>query len=54
MKINNLQQPTSFHVSYLTGFRGSLFTRNLAELVKREDFVLESEYLQTVLVIVPK
>lgn len=35
-------------------FRGSLFTRNLTELVKREDFVLDSEYLQTLLVVVPK
>lgn len=33
---------------------GSLFTRNLTELVKREDFVLDSEYLQTLLVVVPK
>ncbi|KAJ8926114.1 hypothetical protein NQ315_009971 [Exocentrus adspersus] len=33
---------------------GSLLTRNLADLVKKEHFILDSEYLQTVLVIVPK
>nr|KAG5692165.1 hypothetical protein BaRGS_020713 [Batillaria attramentaria] len=33
---------------------GSLLTRNLADLVKKEDFVLDSEYLVTLLVIVPK
>lgn len=33
---------------------GSLLTRNMADLVKKEDFVLDSEYLTTVLVIVPK
>jgi len=33
---------------------GSLMTRNLGELVKKEDFILNSEYLITVLVIVPK
>lgn len=32
---------------------GSLLTRNLAELVKKEDFVLDSEYLSTILVVVP-
>ncbi|MGH0179684.1 UNVERIFIED_CONTAM: hypothetical protein FKN15_002247 [Acipenser sinensis] len=34
--------------------RGSLLTRSLADIVKREDFVLDSEYLITLLVVVPK
>lgn len=34
--------------------RGSLLTRNLAELVKKEHFILDSEYLTTLLVVVPK
>lgn len=33
---------------------GSLLARNLADLVKREHFVLDSEYLSTLLVVVPK
>jgi len=33
---------------------GSMLSRNLANLVKKEHFVLGSEYMQTVLVIVPK
>lgn len=33
---------------------GSLLTRNLADLVKKEHFILDSEYLQTLLVIVPR
>lgn len=33
---------------------GSLMTRNLADLVKKEHFILDSEYLTTLLVIVPK
>ncbi|NXC09193.1 VATC1 ATPase, partial [Orthonyx spaldingii] len=33
---------------------GSLLTRSLADIVKKEDFVLDSEYLITLLVIVPK
>lgn len=33
---------------------GSLLTRNLADLVKKENFVLDSEYLTTLLVVVPK
>jgi len=32
---------------------GSLVTRNVADLVKKEHFVLDSEYLQTMLVVVP-
>ena len=32
---------------------GSLMTRNLGELVKKEHFVLDSEYLTTLLVVVP-
>lgn len=33
---------------------GSLLTRNLADLVKKEHFILDSEYLTTLLVIVPR
>ncbi|XP_059144941.1 V-type proton ATPase subunit C 1-like [Physella acuta] len=33
---------------------GSLLTRSVAELVKKEDFILDSEYLITLVVIVPK
>ncbi|XP_042536673.1 V-type proton ATPase subunit C 2 isoform X1 [Dipodomys spectabilis] len=33
---------------------GNLFTRTLSDIVSREDFVLDSEYLITLLVIVPK
>ncbi|KGL84583.1 V-type proton ATPase subunit C 1, partial [Tinamus guttatus] len=33
---------------------GSLLTRSLADIVKKEDFVLDSEYLVTLLVVVPK
>src|SRR5699024_74445 len=33
---------------------GSLLVRNLTELVKKENFVLGSEYLTTLLVVVPK
>ncbi|KAM9053663.1 V-type proton ATPase subunit C 2 isoform 3-T5 [Megaptera novaeangliae] len=33
---------------------GNLFTRTLSDLVSKEDFVLDSEYLITLLVIVPK
>ena len=33
---------------------GNLMTRSLVDLVKKEDFVPESEYLQTLLVVVPK
>lgn len=44
------------HVIVLALFlcRGSLLTRSLADIVKKEDFVLDSEYLVTLLVIVPK
>lgn len=35
-------------------FSGSLLTRNLNDLVKKEHFVLGSEYLKTLLVCVPK
>lgn len=34
--------------------RGNLFTRTLSDIVSKEDFVLDSEYLTTLLVIVPK
>ncbi|CAI4224481.1 unnamed protein product [Auanema sp. JU1783] len=33
---------------------GSLVTRDLADIVKAEDFVLNSEYLQTLVVVVPR
>lgn len=33
---------------------GSLMTRSLADIVKKEHFILDSEYLTTLLVIVPK
>ncbi|TRY84338.1 hypothetical protein DNTS_025443 [Danionella cerebrum] len=33
---------------------GSLLTRSLADIVKKDDFVLDSEYLVTLLVVVPK
>uniref|UniRef100_A0A0A9YAE1 V-type proton ATPase subunit C n=2 Tax=Lygus hesperus TaxID=30085 RepID=A0A0A9YAE1_LYGHE len=33
---------------------GSLLTRNLGDLVKKEHFILDSEYLVTLLVVVPK
>ncbi|XP_074065859.1 V-type proton ATPase subunit C 2 isoform X1 [Macrotis lagotis] len=33
---------------------GNLFTRTLADIVNKDDFVLDSEYLITLLVIVPK
>lgn len=51
--ITNVYLNQEMHVKSCC-FRGSLFTRNLTELVKREDFVLDSEYLQTLLVVVPK
>jgi hypothetical protein len=35
-------------------FSGSLLTRNLGDLVQKEDFVVDSEYLITLLVVVPK
>lgn len=35
-------------------YSGSLITRNLADLVKKEHFVLDSEYLVTLVVVVPK
>ncbi|PAV76199.1 hypothetical protein WR25_21342 [Diploscapter pachys] len=33
---------------------GSLLTKDLADVVKADDFVLNSEYLQTILVVVPR
>ncbi len=33
---------------------GSLLTRNLGDLVKKDDFITDSEYLTTLLVVVPK
>ncbi|KTF94169.1 hypothetical protein cypCar_00044024 [Cyprinus carpio] len=46
-------------VTYVTRFqwdmaKGSLLTRSLADIVKKDDFVLDSEYLITMLVVVPK
>lgn len=41
-------------MNFLLFFRGSLLTRSLAEIVKKDDFVLDSEYLVTLLVVVPK
>ncbi len=41
-------------VTPLCATRGSLLTRSLADIVKKEDFVLDSEYLITLLVVVPK
>ncbi|PIO64921.1 v-ATPase subunit C [Teladorsagia circumcincta] len=35
-------------------YGGSLITKDLADIVKAEDFVLNSEYLQTLMVVVPK
>jgi len=35
-------------------FRGSLVTKDLSDIVKADNFVLGSEYLQTVCVAVPK
>lgn len=39
---------------FLCSSRGSLLTRSLADIVKKDDFVLDSEYLVTMLVVVPK
>jgi len=33
---------------------GSLLTRNLNDIIKKEDFIMDSDYLQTLVVIVPK
>lgn len=33
--------------------RGNLFTRTLSDIVSKEDFVLDSEYLITLLVLIP-
>ena len=35
-------------------YSGSLLTRSVADLVKKEDFVQDSEYLTTLLVVVPR
>lgn len=45
---------TEYQLWYKYFYSGSLLTRNLADLVKKEHFILDSEYLQTLLVIVPK
>lgn len=41
-------------VTCLCAVRGSLLTRSLGDIVKKEHFVLDSEYLITLLVVVPK
>lgn len=33
---------------------GSLLTRNISDIIKKEDFIMNSEYLTTLIVIVPK
>jgi len=33
---------------------GSLLTRNISDIIKKEDFIMNSEYLTTMIVIVPK
>lgn len=33
---------------------GSLLTRNLSDIIKKDDFISNSEYLETLIVIVPK
>ena len=38
---------------FLYFFSGPLLTRNLGDLVKKENFIMDSEYLTTLLVIVP-
>lgn len=35
-------------------FSGSLVTKDLSDIVKADDFVQGSEYLQTVVVVVPR
>lgn len=56
MSVNLLGRETQIrhHSKGCFCFRGSLLTRNLAELVKKEHFILDSEYLTTLLVVVPK
>ena len=39
---------------YYLLFSGNLLTRSLIDLVNKKDFVLDSEYLATLLVVVPK
>jgi V-type H+-transporting ATPase subunit C len=34
--------------------RGSLLTRNINDLIKKEDFIMDSEYLTTLIAIVPR
>lgn len=33
---------------------GSLLTRNISDIIKKEDFITDSEYLETLIVVVPK
>ena len=40
--------------AHLDVSRGNLMTRSLVDLVKKEHFVLNSEYLITLMVVVPK
>lgn len=54
---NISEEPSTCHWVTATLFcatRGSLLTRSLADIVKKEHFVLNSEYLVTLLVVVPK
>jgi len=34
--------------------RGNLLTKSLGDIVSKDDFVIDSEYLTTILVVVPK
>lgn len=49
-----LIRSTVFLFLFLVNSSGSLMTRSLADIVKKEHFILDSEYLTTLLVIVPK
>ena len=50
----NIFLKTRCMTRYMLSFRGSLLTRNLGDLVKKEYFVLDSEYLTTLVVCVPR
>lgn len=52
--LNFCVNPFFYSCSPLPPNSGSLLTRNLGDLVKKEDFVQNSEYLVTLLVVVPK
>lgn len=42
------------NLTLIPPFRGNLSVRSLAEVVSKEDFVPTSEYLETLLVAVPR